>query len=84
MYLAGKYKIGPEIQFLNRMAICFALCLVVMAIITKLKPLAKPIEFKQKTDLNLSSSNGAKIAGIAVVVITLILYFLFSPLGLAK
>ncbi|MHC4555913.1 MAG: sodium:solute symporter family transporter [Planctomycetota bacterium] len=84
MYLAGKYKIGPEIQFLNRMAICFALCLVVMAIITKLKPLAKPIEFKQKTDLSLRSSNGAKIAGIVVVVITLVLYFLFSPIGLAK
>jgi uncharacterized sodium:solute symporter family permease YidK len=55
-----------------------------MAIITKLKPLAKPIEFKQKTDLNLRSSNGAKIAGIVVVVITLALYFLFSPIGLTK
>ena len=84
MYLAGKYKIGPEIQFLNRMAICFALCLAVMAIITKLKPLAKPVVFEQKTDLNLRSSGGAKIAGIVVVVITLVLYFLFSPLGLAK
>jgi SSS family solute:Na+ symporter len=84
MYLMGRYKIGPEIQFLNRMAICLALCMVVMAIITKLKPLAKPVEFKQKTDLNLRSSNGAKIAGIVVVVITLALYFLFSPIGLAK
>ncbi len=84
MYLMGRYKIGPEIQFLNRMAICFALCLAVMAVITKLKPLAKPVEFKQKTDLDLRSSNGAKIAGIVVVVITLILYFLFSPIGLAK
>ncbi|MHC4430860.1 MAG: sodium:solute symporter family transporter [Planctomycetota bacterium] len=84
MYLAGKYKIGPEIQFLNRMAICFALCLAVMAIITKLKPLARPVEFEQKTDLNLRSSGGAKIAGIVVVVITLVLYFLFSPIGLAK
>ncbi|MHC4440566.1 MAG: sodium:solute symporter family transporter [Planctomycetota bacterium] len=84
MYLMGRYKIGPEIQFLNRMAICLALCMVVMAIITKLKPLAKPVEFKQKTELNLRSSNGAKIAGIVVVIITLLLYFLFSPIGLAK
>jgi len=84
MYLAGKYKIGPEIQFLNRMAICFALCLAVMAVITKLKPLAKPVEFEQKTDMSLSSSAGAKVAGVVVVVVTLVLYFLFSPLGLAK
>ncbi len=84
MYLAGKYKIGPDIQFLNRMAICFALCLLVMAIITKLKPLAQPVEFKQNTDIDLRSSSGAKVVGIVVVVITLVLYFLFSPLGLAK
>jgi len=80
----GRYKIGPEIQFLNRMAICFGLCLVVMTIITLLKPLAEPVEFKQQSTLNLRSSNGAKIAGIVVVVITLVLYFLFSPIGLAK
>ncbi|MBN2129445.1 MAG: sodium/solute symporter [Sedimentisphaerales bacterium] len=84
MYLLGRYKIGPEIQFLNRMAICFALCLLVMYIITMMKPLAQPIEFKTETKLNLTSSKGAKIAGIVVVVITLTLYVLFSPIGLAK
>jgi SSS family solute:Na+ symporter len=84
MYLMGRYKIGPDIQFLNRMAICFGLCLLVMAIISVLKPLPKPIEFEQKTKLDLRSSNGAKIAGIVVVIITLALYFLFSPIGLAK
>jgi len=84
MYLLGRYKIGPEIQFLNRMAICFGLCLVVMTIITLLKPLPEPIEFKQQSKLDLRSSNGAKVAGIIVVIITLTLYVLFSPIGLAK
>jgi SSS family solute:Na+ symporter len=84
MYLMGRYKIGPEIQFLNRMAICFGLCLVVMAIITLVKPLAVPIEFKRQSKVDLTTSNGAKIAGIVVVVITLVLYFLFSPIGLSK
>jgi len=84
MYLLGRYNIGPEIQFLNRMAICFGLCLVVMTIITLLKPLSEPIEFKQQSKLNLQSSNGAKVAGIIVVIITLTLYVLFSPIGLAK
>ncbi|MHC4119685.1 MAG: sodium:solute symporter family transporter [Planctomycetota bacterium] len=71
-------------NFLNRMAICFGLCLIAMAIITKLKPLAQPIEFKQKSTLDLRSSGWAKVAGIVVVAITLVLYFLFSPIGLAK
>ena len=84
MYLMGRYKIGPDIQFLNRMAICFGLCLLVMAIITAVKPLAQPVEFKQQTKLNLTSSSGAKIAGIVVIVITLLLYVLFSPIGLVK
>lgn len=84
MYLMGRYKIGPEIQFLNRMAICFALCLIVMWIITMMKPMAQPIEFQKKTELNLTSSGGAKLAGIFVVIITLVLYVLFSPIGLAK
>jgi SSS family solute:Na+ symporter len=71
-------------NFLNRMAICFGLCLIVMAVITILKPLPQPIEFRTQTDLDLASSNGAKVAGMIVIVITLALYVLFSPVGLAK
>ena len=83
MYLLGRYNIGPEIQFLNRMAICFGINLVVMTIITIAKPMDKPIVFEKKTSLDLKSSKGAFMAGIVVVVITLILYVLFSPIGLA-
>ena len=39
-------------------------------------------EFKAKTTIPLTSSRGAKIFGILVVICTLILYFLFSPIGL--
>lgn len=74
----------PSIQFLNRMAICLALVFAVMALITLVKPLAKPIEFHANTSIALEQSKGAKLAGIAVIVLTLILYFIFSPLGLAK
>ncbi len=71
-------------NFLNRMALCFALCLIVMAIITYLKPLPQPMEFKQQSALDLKSSKGAMFAGAIVVVITLALYVIFSPLGVAK
>jgi SSS family solute:Na+ symporter len=72
------------VQFLNRMAICFALCLVVMTVITIAKPLAQPIEFKHNTTIDLKSSMGAAIAGLVVIIITLALYVLFSPIGLLK
>ena len=71
-------------SFLNRMALCFALCLVVMAIITYLKPLPQPMEFKQQSTLDLKSSRGAMIAGVIVVLITLVFYVIFSPIGVAK
>jgi len=81
----GLLKVAvPRIQFLNRMAICFVACLAVMALITMAKPLAQPIVFQQKTTLELKTSRGALYAGVAVVVATLILYVLFSPIGLAK
>ena len=58
--------------------------LIAMTIITLFKPLPEPIVLRQQSNLDLRSSNGAKIVGILVVVITLALYVLFSPIGLAK
>lgn len=71
-------------NFLNRMAVCFVLCFIVMIVVTKMKPLPQPVEFKQQSSLNLTSSRGALIAGVVVVIITLALYVIFSPIGLAK
>ncbi len=71
-------------NFLNRMALCFALCLIVMAVITYLRPLPQPMEFKQQSVLDLKSSKGAVVAGVVVVILTLTLYVLFSPIGLAR
>ena len=71
-------------NFLNRMGITFGACLLVMLIITLIKPLAQPIEFKLNTTIELHTSKGAKIAGILVIITTLLLYFLFSPIGLLR
>jgi SSS family solute:Na+ symporter len=85
MVAYGLLKVAvPNLQFLNRMAVCFALCLGVMAVITALKPLPQPVVFRQNTTIALESSKPAKFGGIVVVVITLIFYFLFSPWGLSK
>lgn len=81
----GLLKIAiPSLQFLNRMAVCFALCIAIMTLITVLKPLPQPMEFKQRINIDLTSSKSAMIAGIFVIILTLILYVIFSPLVLAK
>lgn len=74
----------PNLQFLNRMAVCFGLCIAVMVVMTVLKPLAQPVEFHAKTSISVESSRGALIGGLVVIGLTLILYFLFSPLGLLR
>ncbi|NDV61475.1 sodium/solute symporter [Puniceicoccales bacterium CK1056] len=81
-YPALKFA-APDINFLNRMAICFFLCILVMGIITLIKPLDKPIDFKANNAVALEASKGARIAGIGVVILTLMLYVVFSPIGIA-
>ena len=80
----GLLKVAvPDLQFLNRMAVCFALCLIVMAGITLVKPLAEPIVFKQNTAIELETSGIAKIGGVLVIVTAILFYFVFSTAGVA-
>ena len=81
----GSLKLAvPSLQFLNRMAICFGLCVLLMVIITLVKPLPKPMEFKQNINIDLKSSKPAAVAGVFVVILTIVLYIIFSPLVMAK
>jgi SSS family solute:Na+ symporter len=68
---------APNLAFLDRMAVCFFVVLALMAVLTWLKPLAKPVVLPVQTKIALESSPGAKMAGIGVVVTTLILYGIF-------
>ncbi len=80
---AGLKVAAPSVQFLNRMAIVFGICLAVMIVLTLFKPLAQPITFESKTTLDVSSSKSAMSAGILCVILTLMLYLVFSPWGIA-
>jgi SSS family solute:Na+ symporter len=77
LYGALKWFIAPEMAFLNRMAICFGVIVAVLGIVTLVKPLKTPVVMPTTDLIALESSKGAKIAGYAVVVATLILYFIF-------
>ncbi len=66
-----------HVAFLNRMAITFLFLVLVMTIITALKPLREPKVLPVKTDFDVRSSPSVKWLGGFVIVITLALYILF-------
>ncbi len=83
-FYAGLKVVAPEIQFLNRMAIVFGICLVLMILSSVFSPLKEPVKFESNTEIELDSSKGARTAGIICIVLTLLLYAIFSPIGIAS
>lgn len=73
----GLRRFAPQVAFLDRMAICLASVLVIMTVIGLFWKLDKPVEFKSNTSLNLEESKGAKMAGIGVAILTVVLYAIF-------
>jgi SSS family solute:Na+ symporter len=76
LYGGLKY-FAPDIAFLNRMAICFAVILAVLGIMTLLKPLPQPVTLPVNESMDMRTDGRTKIFGIIVVVLTLILYAVF-------
>ena len=68
---------SDEMAFLDRMAVCFFLVLLVGFILTKLKPLSEPVIMPENKEMVLESSPVAKVWGIVIVVATIALYAIF-------
>ena len=66
-----------EMAFLNRMALCFGICLAVIGVMTLLKPEKEAVVLPVNEDMDITSSTSAKICGIAVCIMTVILYIIF-------
>lgn len=71
-----KWQFG-SIAFLNRMAITFVLLLIVMAVITALRPLKEPKVMPVNKDFDMRSSPALKGLCVLVIAITLVLYIIF-------
>lgn len=65
------------LSFLDRMALCFGILIVVLGAITAMKPLDKPIDLPVNESMDLTSSAGAKFWGYVVVALTAVLYWIF-------
>ncbi len=76
LYGALKY-FAPDIAFLNRMAICFFVILAVLTLMTLLKPLPAPVTLPVNENMDMRTDQRTKVFGIAVIVLTLILYAIF-------
>jgi SSS family solute:Na+ symporter len=68
---------SPEMAFLDRMAICFFIVLLTGLVITLAKPMHKPVELPVNEQMELTTSPGAKIVGVAIVIATIGLYIAF-------
>lgn len=77
LYGALKWCIAPGMPFLNRMAVCFGIVCATLAVVTILRPLKQPVQMPQTDLIALESSKSAKVWGIVVVVVTLMLYVVF-------
>jgi len=66
-----------QIAFLNRMAITFIIIVIVMAIITLVKPLDKPVTMPERKEFDMQSTPVVKWLGAAVIVAVVMLYVVF-------
>ncbi len=74
--LYGIFKFSPQIpglkdigvlqtvagwSFLDRMALCFGLIIAVLAVMTLVRPLPKPVDLPVNPKMDMTTSNGAKV-----------------------
>jgi SSS family solute:Na+ symporter len=88
LYAAMKWAIGPwlvaqgwwfsnEIAFLDRMAVCFFFIILMGVIITLVAPMRTPVVLPENDKIELTTSPGAKLVGIGIVIATIALYAMF-------
>ncbi|MFO7734020.1 MAG: sodium/solute symporter [Candidatus Aminicenantes bacterium] len=69
--------IFPQVAFLNRMAVTFVAILIVLAVMTALRPLAEPRVLPVRENYDMRPSRAVVFLGVFVVVATLALYAIF-------
>ncbi len=73
----GGWWYADQIAFLDRMAICFFTVLLTGLIVTLINPLKTPVTMPVNEAMNMTSSRGAQIAGVCVILVTACMYYYF-------
>jgi len=66
-----------EISFLNRMAITFVIIILVMGVLTTMKPLPQPREMPTRDDIDLKPAGSVVWLGVLIIAVTITLYIIF-------
>ncbi len=72
------------LHFLHISAILFVLSLIIVAIITKLRPMEKPFEIPDVKVVEVTPWANRYKAGCFVIFVMFAMYILFSPLGMSQ
>ena len=68
---------GGNIAFLNRMAITFAILIIVLTVMTLLKPLREPIVMPVQKGFDMTPAPSLKWLGPLIIGLTVVLYIIF-------
>ncbi len=70
-------RFAPGLHFLIQVALAFELVLMIMGVITFLKPLEKPRVLPVREEIETKTTRSAKLAGGAVLVAVAVFYIIF-------
>ena len=76
-YFLNAGWVVTEIAFLNRMAITFIAIVIVLAVMTLMKPLEKGVEMPVRKEFDMRPTRSVAMLGTLVIAITLVLYVIF-------
>lgn len=83
-YGATQLFVTVQLHFLHVLAILFVITTVIMLLIGRWKPMPVPFELKQNNMVAVQPWRYRRIVGLALVIAALLLFMLFSPLGLVN
>ncbi|MCF3108178.1 hypothetical protein LL912_05260 [Niabella sp. CC-SYL272] len=83
-YGATQFFFNVHLHFLHVLAILFVITTIIMLLIGRWKPMPVPFELKQNNMVAVQPWRYRRIVGLALVIAALLLFMLFSPLGLVN
>ncbi|HNR30997.1 MAG TPA: solute:sodium symporter family transporter [Candidatus Hydrogenedentes bacterium] len=66
-----------NIAFLNQMAVTAICLIIVMSVVTAIRPLEKPVVMPVNKGFDMNRSSAVPVAGAVIIVVTALLYYIF-------
>lgn len=83
-YILSQFIFDTGLHFLHVLAILFLVTITIMLIIGKLLPMKIPYVQKDSHKVNLEPWKNRHIYGFVLIIMMILVFILFSPLGLVK